>query len=97
MEDEEEEDVIQVRWSRDDPLIRFKNLAEPPPFEEYTMEDVNVRADSDLLLRVGPSASELVTMHLHKDILAAHSGVVAAMLSNQQCDATMPCRVVGRS
>lgn len=75
---------VQVKWSEEDPLIRYKNLAEPPPFGDFTMEDVNVRADSDLMLRVGGKADELTTIHLHKDILAAHSVVVAAMLSNQQ-------------
>jgi hypothetical protein len=74
----------QVKWGRGDPLIRYKNLAEPPEPEDFSMEDVNMKGDSDLLLRVGPSSEELVSIRLHKDILAAHSAVVAGMLSNQQ-------------
>jgi hypothetical protein len=76
----------QVKWGPGDPLIRYKNLAEPPEPEDFTMEDVNMKGDSDLLLRVGPTAEELVSIRLHKDIMAAHSAVVAGMLSNQQYD-----------
>lgn len=73
-----------MKWGVHDPLIRYKNLAEPPDCGEYAAEDVNSRGDSDLLLRVGPSSEELVSLRLHKDIMAAHSAVVAGMLSNQQ-------------
>lgn len=76
--------MTQARWSATEPLVQYKTLAEPPAFSEFTMEDVNVREDSDLVLRVGPTPSEFASIHLHKDIMAAHSGVVATMLSNQQ-------------
>ncbi len=74
----------QVTWGPSDPLIQYANLAEPPAPEDYSVEDVNVKEDSDLTFRVGPTAEDMTTLHLHKDVLAAHSAIVAGMLSNQQ-------------
>ena len=65
--------------------MKYKNLADPPEFEDFAMDDVNVREDSDLTLRVGPNPDDMHTIHLHKSIMAAHSAVVAGMLSTQRC------------
>ncbi len=53
------------------------------PSCRFTSEDVNREEGSDLTLHIGPTPEELSPLHLHKDVLAAHSGVVAAMLSTQ--------------
>ena len=55
----------------------------PPPRPRYTADDVNREEGSDLTLHIGPTPEELAPLRLHKDVLAAHSGVVASMLSTQ--------------
>jgi hypothetical protein len=81
--DEEEEEILQAQWSAAQPLIRTGRLAEPPPFADYDATDVNREETSDLTLFVGATAEEMKPLRLHKDVLAAHSVVVAAMLSTQ--------------
>ena len=81
--DEEEEEILQAQWSASRPLIRTGRLAEPPPFGDYDASDVNREESSDLTLFVGATAEEMKPLRLHKEVLAAHSGVVAAMLSTQ--------------
>ncbi len=84
IDDPEEEDIVQAHWSAAQPLVPVGRLCEPPPPGTYTDADVNNTDRSDLVLYVGPAEDALKPLHLHKDVLAAHSVIVAGMLSTQR-------------
>ena len=82
--DEEEEGPAQSDWMAGAPLTKIGDLADPPAPGAYSVDDINNKATADLIMRVGPKPEDLRELFVHKEVLAAHSSIVAGMLSTQR-------------